>query len=106
MKGSPGSERTELIPMESQNPKIGAVESRRRSPAPPRRSHADRRHPLKPSPCSKVPKGLVRKVLGEEVCRVLRRVNIGQSQRLVGHQLLKVQAPELDALGLPAKSGP
>eukprot|EP00969_Alexandrium_andersonii_P087325 3852404-Alexandrium_andersonii.AAC.1 len=60
-----------------------------RSPAPPRRSHADDRHPLKSSPRAKILKGIVREVLGEEVGRVLRSVNLGQSQQLVGHQLLK-----------------
>eukprot|EP00969_Alexandrium_andersonii_P104737 4621174-Alexandrium_andersonii.AAC.1 len=66
MKGSPGSKQKELTPVVSQNPKYDAVKSRCRSPAPPRRSHADHCHPLKSSPCSEVPKGLVRKVLGEE----------------------------------------
>eukprot|EP00969_Alexandrium_andersonii_P199841 8827061-Alexandrium_andersonii.AAC.1 len=44
--------------MESQNPKYDTVKSRCRSPAPPRRSHADHRHPLKSSPGPEVLKGL------------------------------------------------
>eukprot|EP00969_Alexandrium_andersonii_P051972 2282682-Alexandrium_andersonii.AAC.1 len=56
------------------------------------------------SPCSEVLQGLVRKVLGEEVCWVLRSVDLDQSQQLLGHQPLKVQVPELNVLGLPAKS--
>eukprot|EP00969_Alexandrium_andersonii_P314463 13891881-Alexandrium_andersonii.AAC.1 len=58
--------------MESQNPKINTMKSQRRSPAPPRRSHADNGHTLNSSPSAKAWKGLVRKVLGEEVRCVLR----------------------------------
>eukprot|EP00969_Alexandrium_andersonii_P102747 4534395-Alexandrium_andersonii.AAC.1 len=65
------------------------MKSRCRSPAPPRRSRADHRRPLKSSPCPEVPKGLARKVLGEEVRWILRSVDLGRSQQLVGHQLLK-----------------
>eukprot|EP00969_Alexandrium_andersonii_P085695 3778120-Alexandrium_andersonii.AAC.1 len=64
--------------MESQNPKYDTMKSQRRSPAPPRRSHAGHRHPLKPSPRSEVLKGLVRKVLGEEVRWILRNVDLDQ----------------------------
>eukprot|EP00969_Alexandrium_andersonii_P167714 7414286-Alexandrium_andersonii.AAC.1 len=75
--------------MESQNPKYDTMKSRCRSPAPPRPSHADHRRPLKSSPGPEVLKGLVRKVLGEEVRWNLRSVDLGQSQQLVGRQLLK-----------------
>eukprot|EP00969_Alexandrium_andersonii_P228649 10098799-Alexandrium_andersonii.AAC.1 len=79
------------------------MKSQRRNPAPPRRSQADRRRPLKPSPGREVQKGLVRKVLGEEVRWILRSVD---SQQLVGHQLLEVQVLELNAIGLPAAPDP
>eukprot|EP00969_Alexandrium_andersonii_P121487 5370429-Alexandrium_andersonii.AAC.1 len=75
--------------MESQNPKYDTMKSQCRSPAPPRRSHADHRHPLKSRPCPEVLKGLVSKALGEEVRWTLRSVDLDQSQQLVGHQLLK-----------------
>eukprot|EP00969_Alexandrium_andersonii_P057087 2518736-Alexandrium_andersonii.AAC.1 len=65
------------------------MKSRHRSPAPTQRSHADHRHPLKSSPCSKTLKGLVKKAVGEEVCRVPRSMDFDQGQQRVGHQLLE-----------------
>eukprot|EP00969_Alexandrium_andersonii_P355298 15444057-Alexandrium_andersonii.AAC.1 len=54
----------------------------------------------------KILQGLVRQVLGEEVCQVFEAGTFDHRQQLVNGQLLKGQVLELIVLGHPAKPDP